>query len=115
MEAGCIDPVLMDGALQMNVVWARHHWDLTLLPTSFDELRLSGPLGREAITQDDGPGLIRHELRARPSRPPISRTDHYFVDRRGQVLAVLTGMEGTGSKALTARPVGVQHERTERG
>ncbi len=88
-----IDPVIVDCALQVNVLWARQHWDLTLLPSGLHRLR------RFASLRRDGP--IRHELRIdAATRAPIVVADHYLYAPDGRLLAVLHGMEGVGAKAL---------------
>ncbi|GIJ25223.1 hypothetical protein Vqi01_03850 [Micromonospora qiuiae] len=91
-----LDPVLVDAALQMQVLWARIHWDMTLLPTELGQLRRYADLAPAG-----GPAPIRHELRIRSaSRPPLCRADHYFHDGEGRLLAVITDMVGVGSRAL---------------
>ena len=55
-----IDPVLVDSALQMQVIWARLHWDVTLLPRGVSEFAPVRAAPRR------GRGSIRYELRVRP-------------------------------------------------
>jgi hypothetical protein len=103
-----IDPIVIDSALQMQVVWARLHWDVTLLPASIGAFRrVAQRLGRAG-------GVIQHELRVRPeSHFPNCHVDHYFytVDTaERQLLGVLTNSEGIGSKALN-RLAGVAGDR----
>src|SRR5262249_39356406 len=85
-EGWILDPVLLDGALQMQLLWARAHWDLTVLPTELGQLRrYAVPVPR------GGTGLVRHELRIRPgARPPLCRADHYLYDADGRLLASIT-------------------------
>ena len=91
-----LDPVLVDAALQLQVLWARTHWDMTLLPTELGQLRRYADL---APAGDPTP--IRHELRIRSeSRAPLCHADHYFHDGDGRLLAVITDMVGVGSRAL---------------
>jgi hypothetical protein len=89
-----LDPVLIDCALQMQVLWARIHWEVTLLPAQiagFDRFAAAPAVGT----------AVRHELRIRPgSRAPLCVADHWFIDPDGAVLATLTGVEGVGSRAL---------------
>ena len=92
-----LDPVLLDSALQVQVVWARLHWDVTLLPAEIATYRraLSGP--RPVVSG----GLVRHELLVRPdSEPPLCRTDHRFHLSDGRLLATLGGVVGVGTAAL---------------
>src|SRR5262249_53393262 len=108
-----IDPILVDSALQMQVLWARMHWDVTLLPARIQCCRVvrrvgdtSGKAGacvpfETASEGEDGARGVRYELRVRPeSQEPTSHADHYFFDNDGRLLGFLTGVEGTGSKAL---------------
>jgi acyl transferase domain-containing protein/NADP-dependent 3-hydroxy acid dehydrogenase YdfG len=89
-----LDPVLIDCALQMQVLWARVHWDVTLLPAQIDGVQVFAAL--------PAPGeLVRHELRIRPaSRAPLCTADHWLYGPGGELLATLTGVEGVGSRAL---------------
>ncbi|MDE3074124.1 MAG: polyketide synthase dehydratase domain-containing protein, partial [Chloroflexota bacterium] len=88
------DPILVDAAFQMQVIWARHHWDVTLLPSSVLSYRRFARMG-------DMDGPIRHEMVIRPeSRPPTCRADHYFYDANGRLLMSIADVEGTGARAL---------------
>jgi len=91
--AWLLDPVLVDAALQVQVLWARVHWDVTLLPARIAGFRQLAPPPTTGTR-------VRHELRVRPSsRPPSCVADHWFlVDDR--VVATLTAVEGVGSRAL---------------
>ena len=103
-----IDPILVDSALQMQVLWARLHWDVTLLPARIAEYRLYGSGIATPATRPPGPSGdggdalgIRYELRiSSESQVPTCHADHYFSSLEGRLLGVLTGVEGTGSKAL---------------
>ena len=87
-----LDPVTVDCALQLQVVWARLHWDVTLLPAEIGGARVFAPLVGDAV---------RLELRVRPgSKPPLCHCDHVFLGPDDRVLATLTDVVGTGSKAL---------------
>ncbi|WZO99323.1 SDR family NAD(P)-dependent oxidoreductase [Isosphaeraceae bacterium EP7] len=100
-----IDPVLVDCAFQMQVLWARLHWDVTQLPAGVQSYRQFGPSGVE------GRGTVRHELRVRPeSQDPMCFCDHTFLDPEGRVFAVMTGVEGNGSRALN-RLAGADRQR----
>ena len=87
-----LDPVTVDCALQLQVVWARLHWDVTLLPAEIGGARVFAPLVGDAV---------RLELRVRPeAKPPLCHCDHVFLGPDNRVLATLTDVVGTGSKAL---------------
>ena len=91
--AWLIDPVLLDSALQMQVLWARLQWDVTLLPAE---------IGAYVLLDAVGEGeAVRHELRIRPeSTPPLCHADHWFYGSDGRPLALLQDVVGVGSQAL---------------
>jgi hypothetical protein len=88
-----IDPLMFDSALQLLVLWAREHWDMTALPSGFKRYRrFSGlPAAR-----------VRCEMRIRPETAGQTlHADIYFSDQdTGRVLCMLDDMQGTCSKAL---------------
>lgn len=90
------DPILADSALQVQVAWARMHWDMTLLPSAL------GAFVRFAVPRPaSDSGLIRYEYRIRPeTRAPLSHADHYFFSADGRLLGLISDMVGAGSKAL---------------
>jgi hypothetical protein len=96
-DPGCgwlIDPILVDGALQVQVIWARMHWDVTLLPTELGSIQRFG-----TIDPHDGP--LRYELRIRhESSAPLCHADHYFFDRHGTLVGRLQDVVGAGSREL---------------
>jgi acyl transferase domain-containing protein/NAD(P)H-dependent flavin oxidoreductase YrpB (nitropropane dioxygenase family)/NAD(P)-dependent dehydrogenase (short-subunit alcohol dehydrogenase family) len=90
-----LDPVLLDSALQMQVLWARLNWDVTLLPAEIGGHR------RHASASVAPEELVRHELRIRPeSESPICRADHRFHLADGRLLATLEDVVGVGTAAL---------------
>jgi acyl transferase domain-containing protein/NAD(P)H-dependent flavin oxidoreductase YrpB (nitropropane dioxygenase family)/NADP-dependent 3-hydroxy acid dehydrogenase YdfG len=88
-----LDPVLIDSALQVQVVWARLHWDVTLLPA---EIACYARYG------EPRPGEhVRHELRIRPeASKPMCHADHWFFGADGRLLATLGDVVGVGTQAL---------------
>jgi hypothetical protein len=88
-----LDPVLIDSALQLQVIWGRVQWDVFLLPAE---------LGRYRVFDVPAPGeAVRLELRIRPeSTRPMNHADHWLFGADGRLLATLTDMVGVGSKAL---------------
>jgi hypothetical protein len=95
-----LDPILLDCALQVQLLWARLNWDTTMLPTEIAGHRRLAP-----IAAADGP--VRHELRIRPdTSPPLCRADHWFLSRDGTVLGTLTGVLGAGTPALNRLAAG---------
>ena len=88
-----LDPVLLDSALQMQVLWARLQWDVTLLPAEI------GGYVRIAAAQEGE--LVRHELRISPAgAPPLCHADHWFSGADGRPLAVLQDVVGVGTQTL---------------
>jgi NAD(P)-dependent dehydrogenase (short-subunit alcohol dehydrogenase family)/acyl carrier protein len=88
-----LDPVMLDGALQVQVLWARLQWDVTLLPAE---------IGSYAHLADPRTGeRVRHELRIRPeSGAPMCHADHWFFGDDGRPLATLGDVVGVGTRAL---------------
>ncbi|HEX8857114.1 MAG TPA: SDR family NAD(P)-dependent oxidoreductase, partial [Thermoleophilaceae bacterium] len=90
-----LDPILLDSALQMQVLWARLNWDVTLLPA---EIRAHGCAVPAHMRSRDP---VRHELRIRPGiQPPLCHADHWFYAADGTLLATLSDVVGVGTQAL---------------
>jgi NAD(P)-dependent dehydrogenase (short-subunit alcohol dehydrogenase family)/acyl carrier protein len=90
--AWLLDPVLIDGALQVQVLWARLQWGVTLLPAEI------GSYGRTAVPAGE---LVRLELRIRRgSQPPLCHADHWFYDPADRLTATLGDVVGVGTQAL---------------
>jgi hypothetical protein len=88
-----LDPVLLDSALQVQVLWARLQWDVTLLPAEIGGYILVGA-AREGVP-------VRHELRiCSASNPPLCQADHWFYDPAGRLLALFQGVVGVGTQTL---------------
>jgi acyl transferase domain-containing protein/NAD(P)H-dependent flavin oxidoreductase YrpB (nitropropane dioxygenase family)/NAD(P)-dependent dehydrogenase (short-subunit alcohol dehydrogenase family) len=87
-----IDPVIFDSGLQMVILWARTHLDVTPLPSRFVRYRRYGPLSG---------GVIRCDLHigARTSES-LFEIDLYFSDAGGRLLGVLEGMECPSSRSF---------------
>jgi NAD(P)-dependent dehydrogenase (short-subunit alcohol dehydrogenase family) len=93
-----LDPVLLDCALQLQVVWARLNWDVTLLPAEIGAHVRSLPRASAGLSEAD---LVRHELRVRHgSEPPLCRADHWFYLSDGRLLGTLEDVVGVGTPAL---------------
>ena len=76
-----MDPVTVDCALQLQVIWARLNWGVTLLPAEIGAVRPVAGLAGDAI---------RLELRVRPdSRAPLCHADHVFTSLDGRLLGTL--------------------------
>jgi acyl transferase domain-containing protein/NAD(P)H-dependent flavin oxidoreductase YrpB (nitropropane dioxygenase family)/NAD(P)-dependent dehydrogenase (short-subunit alcohol dehydrogenase family) len=88
-----LDPVLLDSALQVQVLWARLQWEVTLLPAEIGSYTWLGELPEGAP--------VRHELRIRPqAKPPLCNTDHWFYAPDGRLIATMEGVVGVGAQAL---------------
>ncbi len=88
-----MDPVLVDAAFQMQLVWGRFQWDITLLPAMVSRLSVYHGLGAGE--------LLRCEMRIRrEAQSPISHCDFWFYNAEGQLVGQLTDFESGGSKAL---------------
>jgi hypothetical protein len=87
-----IDPVMVDSALQLIILWARTYLDMTPLPARLTCYhRYAGPIS----------GAVRCEARVRHiAGTPVIHADFRFIDRAGKVVGWLEGLEGTCSKAL---------------
>ncbi len=91
-DAWLLDPIVIDCALQLQVLWGRIHWDITSLPFGIEAYRQFAPLA--------GP-YIRCEMRVRPNTAaPVIYADHYFFAADGQLLGILEGVEIVGSQGL---------------
>jgi hypothetical protein len=88
-----LDPVLLDSALQIQVLWARLQWEVTLLPAE-----IGGYVRLAAAAEGE---VVRHELRIRPSSSlPLCHADHWFYGSDGRLLALLHDVVGVGTQAL---------------
>jgi hypothetical protein len=87
-----VDPVVIDGAFQLTLLFARLQTDMTPLPARFGTLRIYSDL--------TGPN-VRCEIRARFSAGGQHLQTHtIFVSSSGEVIGVLEGAEFTSSPAL---------------
>jgi acyl transferase domain-containing protein/NAD(P)-dependent dehydrogenase (short-subunit alcohol dehydrogenase family)/acyl carrier protein len=87
-----VDPVIVDGAFQLTLLFARLQTDMTPLPARFGILRLYSEL-----TGSD----VRCVIRARFSvGGQHLETDTTFLSPRGEVIGVLENAEFTSSPAL---------------
>jgi Polyketide synthase dehydratase len=87
-----MDPVVMDSALQLIIVWSRMHWDMTPLPSRLQSYRRFGPLSGSQINC---------QVRIRPDAAGhIVHCDFAFLGNDGQLLGLIEDAEGVCSKAL---------------
>jgi hypothetical protein len=95
-----IDPVVMDSALQMIIIWSRMHWDMTPLPARLQVYKRFGPLSGDKVTcqlrvRSDAVGHVVH-------------CDWVFIGDDGRLLGLMEDAEGACSKALN-RLAQMQH------
>jgi acyl transferase domain-containing protein/NAD(P)H-dependent flavin oxidoreductase YrpB (nitropropane dioxygenase family)/NAD(P)-dependent dehydrogenase (short-subunit alcohol dehydrogenase family) len=87
-----LDPVVLDSALQLIIVWSRIHWDMTPLPSRLHTYRRFGPLTG---------GKITCQVRIRPDAAAhIVHCDFTLSSSDGQLLGLIENAEGVCSKAL---------------
>jgi hypothetical protein len=90
--AWVIDPVVLDSALQLIIVWTRLQWDMTPLPARLRSYKRFGALAGQRINcqmriKPDAAGHIVHCYIA-------------FYGDDGQLLGLVEDAEGMCSKAL---------------
>jgi acyl transferase domain-containing protein/NAD(P)H-dependent flavin oxidoreductase YrpB (nitropropane dioxygenase family)/NADP-dependent 3-hydroxy acid dehydrogenase YdfG len=88
-----MDPLVFDSALQLLVLWAREHWDMTALPSGFHSYRRFAAPAAARITC---------EMRIRPNTGAQTiHADIFLLDAsNGHVLGVIEDMQGACSKTL---------------
>jgi len=87
-----VDPVVMDSAFQMAILWARHHLDMTPLPSGFRTFHRVAPLA--------GPSL-RADLRVRASAGgQMLDIQIAFRSPEGHLLGFMEDLQATCSHAL---------------
>ena len=87
-----IDRGIVDGGLQLLILWVRERMDMTALPSRFRRYRRFG--------SPAGP-LIDCEIRIRPETSGhILHADVLFLGPTGRMVGTLEDMEGTCSKEL---------------
>ena len=85
-----IDPVLVDSALQLSLIWARFYLDQTPLPARLADYH------RFTVTPA-GPILCHMSIQ---HVDPFIRSDVKFFDENGRLIGLIENVEGTLSKAL---------------
>jgi acyl transferase domain-containing protein/NAD(P)H-dependent flavin oxidoreductase YrpB (nitropropane dioxygenase family)/NADP-dependent 3-hydroxy acid dehydrogenase YdfG len=87
-----IDPVIVDGAFQMAILWARHHSDITVLPVRFAEFRRFAPFAGSRV---------RCSFQAQRNKSNhLFEAQISFLDEEGNLLGLIEGMEFSGNKSL---------------
>jgi hypothetical protein len=87
-----IDPIILDSAPQLAIVWARAMRNTTALPSAFQAYTRFGLLS--------APGM-RCELEILPTtEDDLLRANAYFVNAEGRLVGRLHGFEATCARAL---------------
>ncbi|MBU4151441.1 MAG: SDR family NAD(P)-dependent oxidoreductase [Proteobacteria bacterium] len=87
------DPILLDGGLQLALIWTRFHRDMTMLPSAMAAVHLYQPFSLvtevscqlEVVESVHQHGII---------------FNLYFIDQKGVLLGMIERLEATGSKEL---------------
>jgi hypothetical protein len=87
------DPLMFDSALQLLVLWAREHWEMTALPSGFQSFRRFAATAASRV-------VCELRLRSNTGAQTI-HSDIYFLDAAGgNVLGIVEDMQGACSKTL---------------
>jgi hypothetical protein len=86
-----LDPVLVDAAPQLAMIWSRALFDVAVLPSRITRYRLYEPVGE---------GDVQMMLRMRPGEDRQVYQADVWIVREGRVLAHMEGLEGAGSASL---------------
>jgi len=89
-----VDPVILDGALQLPILWGRLHWDITTLPSSFGCYHYFAPFSEQRT---------HVQVRVRPETSQLMNTiytDVAFFDANGHLLGLVENLKHNGSKTL---------------
>jgi NAD(P)-dependent dehydrogenase (short-subunit alcohol dehydrogenase family) len=88
-----IDPIALDGGLQLALLWARNYLDITLLPSNFRSVQFYKPFF--------GVSSIRCHLQVNEVIGQNSVSFNIiFMDQDDNLLAIVDGLEASGSKSL---------------
>jgi acyl transferase domain-containing protein/NAD(P)H-dependent flavin oxidoreductase YrpB (nitropropane dioxygenase family)/NAD(P)-dependent dehydrogenase (short-subunit alcohol dehydrogenase family) len=101
-----IDPVLLDSAFQLAILWERTQFDMTPLPSGFAEYRRFRRLGRFPV---------HCYLQAKPSAEGhVLSTNIKFLDPDGHLIASVREMEFSCTKALNRLAGSAESKRGNR-
>jgi hypothetical protein len=87
-----LDPVLLDGGLQLALLWMRATHDVSALPAGFAAVRRWAPIGSEPITC--------HLKAHAGGTAHATRFDVRFIRADGRLALSIEELEATGSRAL---------------
>jgi hypothetical protein len=87
-----VDPIMLDSAMQLAGIWARHYMDITVLPIGFGKLRFfSSPEGKSFKVFVSVPSESKNgELLC----------DMAVYDQNDRLILIMEDLQGAGSKSL---------------
>jgi NAD(P)-dependent dehydrogenase (short-subunit alcohol dehydrogenase family) len=88
-----MDPVIVDGGLQLALLWARNYLDITVLPSHFEHILLFGSLQQASAIRCHFQPLEQFGGQS-------IRSNLFFSDPHGSLICRIEGFEATGSTAL---------------
>ncbi len=86
-----VDPLLVDSAMQLAGVWARHHQDVTVLPNGFRNMYLFRPIGL---------GTVKARVYLGTSSATDLLCDLAIYNENGELAIVVEGLGGIASKTF---------------
>ncbi len=89
-----LDPLVLDGALQLGVIWCQHRLKMPALPSKVDSLQLyrSFPAGGDVVVA----------LKVNKEGSHLLRADIFVVDPDFEIIAVMNRVEWTADQSLRA-------------
>ena len=86
-----IDPVVVDAAPQLAMIWSRALYDVAVLPSRISSYRVYEPIGD---------GNVEMMLRVRPGQDRQVYHADVWIVREGRIVAHMEGLEGAGGPHL---------------
>lgn len=90
-SAWTVDPLLLDSAMQLAGVWARHHQDVTVLPNGFRNMYLFRPISL---------GTVKARVYLGASSATDLLCDLAIYNENGELAVVVEGLGGIASKTF---------------
>jgi hypothetical protein len=88
-----LDPVVLDGGLQLALLWARNYMDITVLPSSFQGVHRFRPFPSTSSIR------CYMQVVEQTARQTVIY-NMLFADERGDFLGMIDRVEATGSREL---------------
>ena len=87
------DPIVLDGGLQLALIWARIYLNITVLPSSFKAVHLFKPFYSAASIH------CNLQVLEEVNRQSVTY-NMFYTDSDGDLLGMIEKVEATGSEAL---------------